>query len=150
MNINDIKSLAEIVSANGLTRLDIEDGKMKIRMEKAVAGVAVTTSAVTVAPQEIPQATPVTLETTADNSVNYSNMKQVKSPIVGVFYSAASPDAEPFISIGDNVKKGDVLCIVEAMKLMTEITAEVDGEVADICVKNGDIVEFGQVLFKLI
>jgi acetyl-CoA carboxylase biotin carboxyl carrier protein len=73
----------------------------------------------------------------------------VKSPLVGVYYAAPSPDAETFVSIGSNVKKGDVLCIIETMKLMNEIIAEQDGEIIDICIKNGEIAEFGQVLFKM-
>jgi len=81
--------------------------------------------------------------------VDFNRITEVKSPIVGVFYAAPSPDVEPFVTIGSKVKKGDVLCIVEAMKLMNEITAECDGEIVDICVKNGEITEFGQVLFKI-
>ena len=73
----------------------------------------------------------------------------VKSPLAGVFYAAPSPGAEPFVRVGSRVKKGDVLCIVEAMKLMNEIQAERDGEIVDICVHDGDVVEFGQTLFKL-
>jgi len=73
----------------------------------------------------------------------------VKSPMVGVFYASSSPDAAPFVHIGDTIQKGDVLCILEAMKLMNEIHAEQDGKIIDICVKNGDLVEFGQTIFKL-
>ena len=73
----------------------------------------------------------------------------VKAPIVGVFYAAPSPDAEPFVKVGDTVKKGDLICIIEAMKFMNEITAEQDGTISEICVKNGDLVEFGQVIFKM-
>jgi acetyl-CoA carboxylase biotin carboxyl carrier protein len=69
--------------------------------------------------------------------------------MVGVFFNAPAPDAEPFVRIGDTVKKGDTLCILEAMKLMNEIPAEQDGTITDICVKNGDVVEFGQVMFKI-
>ena len=71
------------------------------------------------------------------------------APMVGVFYDRPSENAMPFVSIGSKVKKGDVLCIIEAMKLMNEITAECDGEVVDICLENGQVVEFGQTLFKL-
>ena len=78
-----------------------------------------------------------------------SGAAEVKSPMVGVFYSAPSPESDPFVHIGNTVKKGDVLCILEAMKLMNEIQAEQDGEIVDICAKNGDVVEFGQVLFKI-
>jgi len=77
-----------------------------------------------------------------------SAIRELKSPIVGVFYSSASPESDPFVRIGDTVKKGDVVCILEAMKLMNEIYAEQDGKIVDICVQNGDVVEFGQVLFK--
>jgi acetyl-CoA carboxylase biotin carboxyl carrier protein len=68
---------------------------------------------------------------------------------VGVFYAAPAPEAEAFVKVGDKVKKGDVLCIVEAMKLMNEITSTHDGEIVDICITNGAVVEFGQTLFKL-
>ncbi|MDP4152034.1 MAG: acetyl-CoA carboxylase biotin carboxyl carrier protein [Bacillota bacterium] len=73
----------------------------------------------------------------------------VTSPIVGTFYSAPSPDVEPFISVGDTVKKGSRLCIIEAMKLMNEIEAEQDGIVTEICIQNGEMVEFGEVLIRL-
>jgi acetyl-CoA carboxylase biotin carboxyl carrier protein len=78
-----------------------------------------------------------------------SSGEEIKSPMVGVFYSSPSPDADPFVRIGDTVKKGDVLCILEAMKLLNEIQAETDGKIVDICVKNEDVVEFGTVLFRI-
>ena len=71
------------------------------------------------------------------------------SPLVGTFYNSSSPDAEPFVKVGDTVKKGQTLGIIEAMKLMNEITAEEDGEIAEVCVQNGQVVEFGQPLFRL-
>ena len=85
----------------------------------------------------------------AEPTLDFNNIIEVRSPIVGVFYEAPAPGAEPFVKVGSRVKKGDVLCIVEAMKLMNEVVAEVDGEVVDVCVKNGEIVEYGQVLFKM-
>ena len=81
--------------------------------------------------------------------MDFNRLKEVKSPLVGIFYAAPSPGAEPFAGVGSRVKKGDVLCVVEAMKLMNEITADADGEVIDVCVQNGQVVEFGQILFKL-
>ena len=77
------------------------------------------------------------------------NYKEVKSPMVGTFYSAPSPKDEPYVKVGDKVKKGDVLCVVEAMKLMNEIESEFDGEIVEICVKNEDMVEYGTTLFKI-
>jgi acetyl-CoA carboxylase biotin carboxyl carrier protein len=69
--------------------------------------------------------------------------------MVGVYYSSFSPDVDPFVTVGSKIKKGDTLCIIEAMKLMNEIHAEYDGEIMDVCVENGDVVEFSQVLFKI-
>ena len=144
MNIENVKNLAEILSAHGLTALEVdESGKIRLEKEAAVPSPAVQ-----------PPAAAVCTETNADtanddHSVDFNRLTEIKSPMVGVFYSAPSPDSEPFVSIGGKVKKGDVLCIIEAMKLMNEITAEQDGEIVDICIKNGEIAEFGQVLFKM-
>ena len=87
--------------------------------------------------------------TEKSNSKNEENYKTVKSPMVGTFYGKASPTAEPFVKVGDKVKKGDVLCVVEAMKLMNEIESEYDGEIVEICVENEDMVEYGTTLFKI-
>ena len=73
----------------------------------------------------------------------------VEAPLVGTFYKAAAPDSDPFVEVGDKIKKGDVLCIVEAMKSMNEIQSEVSGEIKEVCIKNAELVEFGQVLFKI-
>ena len=80
---------------------------------------------------------------------DYNRYRDVKSPMVGIFYASPSPDAEPFVKVGSKVKKGDTLCIIEAMKLMNDVMAEEDGEIVEICAENGSLVEFGQILFKL-
>lgn len=80
---------------------------------------------------------------------DYNKYRDVKSPMVGIFYAAPSPDAEPFVKVGSRVKKGDTLCIIEAMKLMNDVVAEEDGEIVEICAENGALVEFGQILFKI-
>ena len=77
------------------------------------------------------------------------NYKEIKSPMVGTFYASSSPKAEPFVKVGDKVKKGQVVCIVEAMKLMNEIESEFDGEVVEICKNNEEMVEYGDILIKL-
>jgi acetyl-CoA carboxylase biotin carboxyl carrier protein len=79
---------------------------------------------------------------------NY-NLTDVKSPLVGTYYESSSPEAEPYVKVGDKVKKGDVLCIIEAMKLMNEIESEVDGEIAEILIDNEAPIEYGQVLFRI-
>ena len=144
MNIEQVKSLAEIFTAHSLTFLEVNEGGTKIRLEKdAAASVAAAPSVISAPAQTVQEAIP------DDLSVDFNHLTEIKSPMVGVFYSAPTPDSEPFVSIGSKVKKGDVICIIEAMKLMNEITADNDGEIVDICIKNGDIAEFGQVLFKM-
>ena len=154
MNIKQIKALAQILAQNELSALEINEGETHIRLERTVAQPAAQAGAVLVAPpmpaaaaqsaQEAPASAPV-----EDPGVDFNDVFEAKSPLVGVFYAAPSPGAEPFVRVGSRVKKGDVLCIVEAMKLMNEIQAERDGEIVDICAHDGDVVEFGQTLFKL-
>ena len=99
------------------------------------------------APASAASAAPVA--TQDGTPVDFNNLKEVKSPMVGVFYQAPSPEADPYVHVGSKVKKGDVLCVIEAMKLLNEITADTDGEIVDVCVENGQLVEYGQVLFKI-
>ena len=145
MNIRQIRELAQIVRENGLSALEISENDSKIRIECARGEVVVAAPA-TAAVQVSEAPAPVIREEAA---VDFNRVHEIKSPMVGVFYAASAPEASPFVEIGSRVKKGDVVCIIEAMKLMNEITAEFDGEVVDICVRNGDVVEYGQPLFKL-
>ncbi len=135
------KELAQRMEERGLTLLELEDEGTKIKMERAAAAVQI--AAAPAAPVMAPAAA------AAPDVIDFNQFKEVKSPMVGVFYSAPAPDAAPFVKVGDRVKKGDVICIIEAMKLMNEITADEDGEVVDICVQNGEVVEYGQTLVKL-
>ena len=152
MNIKQIRELAQIVRENGLSALEINENDTRIRIEceKKAEAAPVMFAGVAPAPAMTAPAMPAeaAVETAAD-PVDFNRAREIKSPMVGVFYAAAAPDAKPFVEVGSKVKKGDIVCIVEAMKLMNEITAEFDGEVVDICVHNGDVVEYGQTLFKL-
>ena len=140
MNIKEVAELAEILQSHNLSAIEVAEGETKIRLERKISGGQ---------PQQ-PVFVPFAPESKADEEpVNFNALTEIKSPIVGVFYSRPTPDAEPYVGIGDRVKKGDTVCIVEAMKMMNEIAAESDGEIVDICVKDGDIAEFGQVLFKM-
>lgn len=144
MNIKDIAALAEIVRQNELTRLEVDGGHIIIeRTPAAVQSAAAPTVVSTVTEQ---------LHTTETESVQEEEKEgvYVKSPAVGVFYSAPAPGSKPFVAIGDTVHPGDTLCIIEAMKLMNEITCEVEGTVADICVGNGQVVEYDQPLFRIV
>ena len=147
MNIRQIRELAQIVRENGLSALEISENDSKIRIECARGEVVVAAPAPAAAPTPAMVApAPVIREEAA---VDFNRVHEIKSPMVGVFYASPSPDAKPFVEVGQKVKKGDVVCIIEAMKLMNELTADQDGEVVDICVSNGDVVEYGQPLFKL-
>ena len=150
MDYNEIKKMMDDMGNSKIDELNIEfpDG-IKISMkknEKSTAKNDVITSATTqvnVDTQSIQKN--ITNETSKDGE----KLKVVTSPMVGTFYSSSSPTEKPFVKIGDKVKKGDVLCIVEAMKLMNEVESEYDGEVVEICVKNEEMVDFGKPLFKL-
>lgn len=154
MNIKQIKSLAEIMNQSDLSALEITEGDNHIRLERERVWGSGTPahSSADAAFSTLPASSPTLgdAELAAGGSiVDFNDAKDVKSPMVGVFYSAPSPGAQPYVAIGSKVKKGDVLCIVEAMKLMNEITSDLDGEIVDICVMDGDVVEFGQPLFKI-
>ena len=147
MNIENIKALAEIASAYGLTTLEVVDGETRIRIEK---GRPAEQSQQPEAQSSFDASLPAPgADAYNTEPVDFNRLIEVKSPLVGVFYSAPSPDSETFVSIGSKVKKGDVLCIIETMKLLNDVTAEQDGEIVDICIKSGDIAEYGQVLFKM-
>jgi len=148
MNIKNIKALAQIVNQNGITKLEVCEGDIKICIEKEIFTAPTTQASFAAAEKTEINAQEQALGIKSE-TLDFNNIKEVTAPIVGVFYSAPSPDSDPFVTIGSKVKTGDVLCIIEAMKLMNDITAECDGEIVDICVKNGDIAEFGQVLFKI-
>lgn len=144
MDAKKLRILAKIMEETGLTALRIEEPELIIDMERAAAPAPALYSAEKPAAASIPAR--VVQET---DTADFNDLTLIKAPMVGVFYDAPSPDAEPYVKKGGMVKKGDVLCIVEAMKVMNEITAEADGQVADICVTSGQVVEYGQTLIKL-
>jgi acetyl-CoA carboxylase biotin carboxyl carrier protein len=148
MNLNEIKQLIDMVNGSDLQETIIEDGGFKITLRRYTAQAAIPAVTVHTAPpqQTVPppsaQPQPVITE-------QVSGLVDVRSPIVGSFYQAASPDSPPFVSINDTVKKGDVLCIIEAMKLMNEIEADISGTIVEILVENGQAVEYDQPLFRI-
>lgn len=166
MDMNEIMKLIKAVSDYGLTSFELEEGNMKISLKRKKEVIAVQASAaVSAAEPEMkevslvnsiftaaPAAAPEPAAQPAKEpavSAEIGSDKVVTSPLVGVFYSASSPDAEPFVKVGDQVKKGQVLGIIEAMKLMNEIESEYDGVVEAILVNNEDTVEYGQPLFRI-
>ncbi|MDR0862488.1 MAG: acetyl-CoA carboxylase biotin carboxyl carrier protein [Oscillospiraceae bacterium] len=149
MELENIRALARIAAEHNLTRLEIGEGATRIVIERGNAGNAHGHApAPQFAPPEYAESESADLQE-QEPPAQLSRTRDVKSPIVGVFYAAAAPDAEPFVSIGSEVRRGDVLCLVETMKLMNEITADRDGTVTDVCLRDGDVCQYGQVLFKL-
>ena len=151
MDVKKIESLAKLMQETGLTGLELVEGDMELRLERQQEVVAVAPAA-PVMPVAAP-APAAGAEPQAASQEQAAPRKEgalVLSPTVGVFYASPSPDARPFVEVGDQVKKGDTLCIIEAMKLMNEIPSEVDGTVAEICVGNGQVVEYNQPLFRIV
>lgn len=155
MEINEIMKLVQAVSEYGLTSFELEEGNMRISLkrEKEIVSAAVPLS---VAAEGVPAGAALTdshlpagTSEAVQEKENIGSDQVVTSPLVGVFYAASSPEAEPFVKVGDTVKKGQVLGIIEAMKLMNEIESEVDGVVEAILVKNEETVEYGQPLFRI-
>ena len=147
MNESNIRKYAELMKELELTALEINESTGNVRLERMPAPPVPMqmpqVQPAPAAPAPAPSAAPVEAPARA------SDMILVKSPMVGVFYAAPAENAEPFVKVGDKVTKGQTLCIVEAMKLMNELTAEQDGIVAEICVETGQVVDYGMTLFEL-
>ena len=148
MNYEDIKKLIDDMGNSKIDELNIEfpDG-IKISMKKDKAPVMPRVPEEPIQYIPVPEKKAEKIEEQKNNEVE--KYKVVKSPMVGTFYSKSSPDTKPYVEVGSKVKKGDILCIVEAMKLMNEIESEFDGEVVEVCVSDGDMVDYGKPLFKI-
>lgn len=143
-----IEKLAKVLSETGLTEISLEDGEQAITLRKDVIVASAPVAPVaTAAPVSAPAQAPA--QTASANEAPVKKGTPITSPMVGTFYKAPSPDAEPFVAVGQTVAKGDVVCIVEAMKMMNEIESELSGKVVEICVEDGQPVEFGQVLMYI-
>lgn len=141
MYIKEIKDMINLMNENGLTELEIEKEGVRIRLKKGAGG-SVEKTLEYITPQARPQAQPQIPEKAKERTGI-----EVKAPMVGTFYRSPSPEAPPYINMGDTIQPGQVICIIEAMKLMNEIKSEVKGKIIDIQVDNAEPVEFSQVLF---
>ena len=153
MDVESLRSIVEIVEKSGITKLEWRRGDESLHIERGhVSSVSHGPSPMAIyqqAPQQAhPHAAPAAPVAEAPK-VESASITTVTSPFVGTFYRSPSPDAPSFVEVGQHVRKGQVLCIVEAMKLMNEIEAEVDGKILESLVQNGHAVEFGQALFKI-
>ena len=142
-----IEKLAKIINEQGLTEVSLEDGEQAITIRKDVTIQTAPVMMPAVA-QSVNAPVQVSAEKPASQQLTFEEIKgtPITSPMVGTFYMAPSPDAAPFVTVGKTVKQGDVVCIIEAMKMMNEIKAEVAGKIVEVCVEDGQPVEFGQVL----
>jgi len=146
MDLRKLKKLIDLVQESGIAEIEITEGEEKVRIARG-GTVSVTppaTGAASVAGAPAPVAAPAAAQAAAEAA---PEGHVVKSPMVGTFYRAASPEAKPFVDVGSTVKAGDTICVLEAMKLMNEIEADVAGTIQAILVENGQPVEYGQALF---
>ncbi|MCE1189347.1 MAG: acetyl-CoA carboxylase biotin carboxyl carrier protein [Ignavibacteria bacterium] len=159
MDIVLIKKLVKLVEESNVSSLELEEKDLKIKVTKEMHSVAVNVPAYV---QNVPVSAPATNAAAVSTALPAvqaagapvtepakNNYHEIKSPIVGTFYRASSPDADPFVKVGDTVTVGQVLCIIEAMKLMNEIESDVSGKVVEVLLENGKPVEYGQPLFRV-
>ena len=133
MDEANIRKYAKLMRELELTGLEITEGDTVVRLERGA----------------VPAAAPVRTVPLPETSAKEPAGDVIRSPMVGVFYAAPAENAAPYVAVGDRVKAGDTLCIIEAMKLMNEITAEKDGVIAEVCAGNGQVVEYGTALFRM-
>jgi acetyl-CoA carboxylase biotin carboxyl carrier protein len=160
MDIKEIQNLIKFVAKSGVTEVAIEEGEFKITIKSELSGgeqvfVQQAPAMVQAAPQVMqqaapaaaPAATPASDAAPAAETAGSDNLIEIKSPMIGTFYRRSSPDKDPFASVGDTIKPGDVLCIVEAMKLFNEIESEVSGKIVKVLVDDTTPIEYDQPLF---
>ena len=147
MDIKTVEKFADLMAEKGLVSLEVTEGDHTISLVRGVVQPAAPAALATAEPAAppLPKAEPAQPAAPA-----CPLGEELSSPIVGIGYMAPAPDAAPFVKVGDTVKKGQVLCIIEAMKVMNEFTAPKDGQITDISFEDGQLVEFGQCLFRLL
>ena len=155
MDFEEIKQILDMMREHELSEFELERDNFKLRVRKNAAGQPGASMPVGVVHQPYPQyaaqpaAAPATAGPVLTAADEEMDLAVVKSPIVGTFYTSPEPGARPYAGVGDTVKKGQVLCIIEAMKLMNEINAEIDGTVVKVYVENGQAVQYGERLFAI-
>jgi len=151
MDLRKIKKLMELLEESGIAEIEVKEGEESIKLSRnigsSIAPVQQMIQQPTIPQQQVLQATSQGQDK-SDGSSN-QNRNTVNSPMVGTFYASASPESKPFVTVGQSVKKGDTLCILEAMKMMNQVQAESDGKILEILVDNAEPVEFDQPLFVI-
>jgi acetyl-CoA carboxylase biotin carboxyl carrier protein len=151
MDIRKVKKLIELLDESGIAEIEITEGEESVRISRYAPGAAVAAAPVAMAapaPAAL-AAAPAAAATPAEAAEPEEDGFEVTAPMVGTFYAASSPGAAPYVQVGDRVNEGDTLCIIEAMKMMNQIEADVSGVVKSIRLQNGEPVEFGQTLIVI-
>ena len=148
MDIRKVKKLMELLEQSGMAEIEIKEGEESVKISR-FGNAPVITTAASQEPAAIVVPSKVETTTTAANKGTEASGNLISSPMVGTYYSAPSPSAKPFVTVGQHVNKGDTICIIEAMKIMNQIEADHSGTVVEILVKDGEAVEFGQALIVI-
>ena len=143
MDLKKVKELIDIMKENDLVEIEVVDGDSKVHLKGPQTAAPAMPHLPMPAAPAAPAGAAAPAEAVDDGLIN------IESPIVGTFYHASNPDSEPYVKVGDQVDGDTVVCIIEAMKVMNEIKAETGGVIAEVCCKDGEAIEFGQVLFKV-
>jgi acetyl-CoA carboxylase biotin carboxyl carrier protein len=150
MNIKEIKEMINLMNENGLAELEVEKDDIRIRLKKTATGFEGVQSPIIIPAGHGPHVSGVNLQSApaAEEKIVIKTV-EIKSPMVGTFYRAPNPEAPPYVEVGQQIEPGQVICIIEAMKLMNEIKSEIKGKILEILVDNAEPVEFGQSLFLI-
>lgn len=150
MNINEIKDLLKVIDQTNLEYVKLESGDLKLEVSKQVNSINQNSLGIKENFEEdiIPK-TYENVEQNVNMNINNDNLIEIEAPLMGTYYSSPSPEADNFVKVGDIVNEGDTLCILEAMKLMNEITSDIYGEIIEVLAKNEELVEYKQPLFKI-
>tara|TARA_B100001989_G_C24111280_1_gene256449 strand:- start:39 stop:500 length:462 start_codon:yes stop_codon:yes gene_type:complete len=150
MDFKEIKRLVELVEEASISHLSLDENGTKIEIKKEISGTTSVVMPQAIQPQPvIPNQAPAAPAAEAPAPKVDSNLIEIKAQMVGTYYNSPNPESPPFLNVGDRIEKGQVLCIIEAMKLFNEIESEESGIVKEICVSNEQSVEFGKVLFRI-
>lgn len=147
MNIKEIKEMIALMNENNLMELEIEKEGMRIRLKKETSGEKDSSSQFVAVPQFRVTQEPIQSQVQTKKEETEKKLIEIKAPMVGTFYRAPSPESPHFVEVGQEIDIGQVVCIIEAMKLMNEIKSEIKGKIIEILIENGQPIEFGQALF---
>lgn len=152
MDLRKIKKLMELLEESGIAEIEVKEGEESIKLSRSVTTTSMPVQQMIQQPVPTGQAPAISAPSEAPKATENPKVEKkntINSPMVGTFYASSSPEAKPFVTVGQSVKKGDTLCILEAMKMMNQVQAESDGKITEILVDNAEPVEFDQPLFVI-